>query len=69
MLDVFHFTSEAVKISSIKSVTFQHGFTCYIMIQVSAYMLGEYGHLLGRRPGCSPKEIFHIIHEKLPTVS
>ncbi|KAE8673674.1 AP-2 complex subunit alpha-2 [Hibiscus syriacus] len=25
-------------------------------------------HLLARRPGCSPKEIFSIIHEKLPTV-
>ncbi|KAL8496454.1 hypothetical protein ACS0TY_020244 [Phlomoides rotata] len=39
------------------------------MVKVSAYILGEYGHLLARRPGCSPKEIFHIIHEKLPTVS
>lgn len=37
--------------------------------QVSAYLLGEYSHLLARRPGCSPKEIFTIIHEKLPTVS
>nr|GEV22945.1 AP-2 complex subunit alpha-1-like isoform X2 [Tanacetum cinerariifolium] len=26
-------------------------------------------HCLARRPGCSPKEIFSIIHEKLPTVS
>lgn len=39
------------------------------MVKVSAYLLGEFGHLLGRRPGCSPKEIFSIIHEKLPTVS
>jgi AP-2 complex subunit alpha len=39
------------------------------MVKVSAYLLGEFGHLLGRRPGCSPKEIFNIIHEKLPTVS
>ncbi|KAL0390032.1 UNVERIFIED_CONTAM: AP-2 complex subunit alpha-1 [Sesamum calycinum] len=39
------------------------------MVKVSAYILGEYSHLLARRPGCSPKEIFHIIHEKLPTVS
>ncbi|OVA04631.1 Clathrin/coatomer adaptor [Macleaya cordata] len=39
------------------------------MVKVSAYLLGEYGHLLARRPGCSPKEIFSIIHEKLPTVS
>ncbi|KAK4441252.1 AP-2 complex subunit alpha-1 [Sesamum alatum] len=39
------------------------------MVKVSAYILGEYGHLLARRPGCSPKEIFCIIHEKLPTVS
>ncbi|XP_007015975.2 PREDICTED: AP-2 complex subunit alpha-1 [Theobroma cacao] len=39
------------------------------MVKVSAYILGEYSHLLGRRPGCSPKEIFSIIHEKLPTVS
>ncbi|XP_073023712.1 AP-2 complex subunit alpha-1-like isoform X2 [Primulina eburnea] len=39
------------------------------MVKVSAYILGEYGHLLNRRPGCSPKEIFVIINEKLPTVS
>ncbi|KAJ7981101.1 AP-2 complex subunit alpha [Quillaja saponaria] len=39
------------------------------MVKVSAYLLGEFGHLLARRPGCSPKEIFSIIHEKLPTVS
>ncbi|KAF8395329.1 hypothetical protein HHK36_019273 [Tetracentron sinense] len=39
------------------------------MQQVSAYLLGEYSHLLARRPGCSPKEIFSILHEKLPTVS
>ncbi|XP_014497743.1 AP-2 complex subunit alpha-1 [Vigna radiata var. radiata] len=39
------------------------------MVKVSAYILGEFGHLLARRPGCSPKEIFGIIHEKLPTVS
>nr|XP_027187497.1 AP-2 complex subunit alpha-1-like isoform X2 [Cicer arietinum] len=39
------------------------------MVKVSAYLLGEFGHLLGRRPGCSSKEIFNIIHEKLPTVS
>ncbi|XP_059314792.1 AP-2 complex subunit alpha-1-like isoform X4 [Lycium ferocissimum] len=39
------------------------------MVKVSAYILGEYSHLLARRPGCSPKEIFSIIHEKLPTVT
>ncbi|CAL5424079.1 unnamed protein product [Camellia sinensis] len=39
------------------------------MVKVSAYILGEYSHLLARRPGCSPKEIFNVIHEKLPTVS
>ncbi|XP_024988723.1 AP-2 complex subunit alpha-1-like isoform X1 [Cynara cardunculus var. scolymus] len=39
------------------------------MVKVSAYLLGEYSHLLARRPGCTPKEIFGIIHEKLPTVS
>ncbi|XP_047981291.1 AP-2 complex subunit alpha-1-like [Salvia hispanica] len=39
------------------------------MVKVSAYILGEYSHLLGRRPGWSPREIFNIIHEKLPTVS
>ncbi|KAL5981948.1 hypothetical protein ACLOJK_016015 [Asimina triloba] len=39
------------------------------MVKVSAYILGEYGHLLARRPGCSPKELFTVIHEKLPTVS
>ncbi|KAE8697032.1 AP-2 complex subunit alpha-2 [Hibiscus syriacus] len=38
------------------------------MVKVCAYILGEYSHLLARRPGCSPKEIFSIIHEKLPTV-
>ncbi|XP_019199495.1 PREDICTED: AP-2 complex subunit alpha-1-like [Ipomoea nil] len=39
------------------------------MVRVSAYILGEYSHILARRPGCSPKEIFSCIHEKLPTVS
>nr|GLL43162.1 putative adapitin protein [Ipomoea trifida] len=39
------------------------------MVRVSAYILGEYSHILARRPGCSPKEIFSSIHEKLPTVS
>ncbi|KAI4382286.1 hypothetical protein MLD38_008267 [Melastoma candidum] len=39
------------------------------MVKVSAYLLGEHGHLLARRPGCSPKEIFNVIHEKLPTVT
>lgn len=39
------------------------------MVKVSAYILGEFGHLLSRRPGCSPKELFSIIHDKLPTVS
>lgn len=39
------------------------------MVKVGAYILGEYSHLLARRPGCSPKEVFSIIHEKLPTVS
>ncbi|KAJ8563489.1 hypothetical protein K7X08_031941 [Anisodus acutangulus] len=39
------------------------------MVKVSAYILGEYSHLLARRPGCSPKEIFSVIHEKLPAVS
>lgn len=39
------------------------------MVKVSAYILGEFGHLLARRPGCSPRELFSIIHEKLPAVS
>ncbi|KAI4334294.1 hypothetical protein L6164_019004 [Bauhinia variegata] len=39
------------------------------MVKVSAYILGEFGHLLARRPGCTPKELFGILHEKLPTVS
>ncbi|KAL9261394.1 AP-2 complex subunit alpha-2-like protein [Drosera capensis] len=39
------------------------------MVKVSAYILGEFGHLLARRPGCSPKELFSLIHEKLPTIS
>ncbi|KAL9244571.1 hypothetical protein vseg_018338 [Gypsophila vaccaria] len=39
------------------------------MVKVSAYILGEFGHLLARRPGCSPKELFTTIHEKLPAVS
>ncbi|KAF5744806.1 Alpha-adaptin isoform 5 [Tripterygium wilfordii] len=39
------------------------------MVKVSAHLLGEFGHLLARRPGCSPKELFSILHEKLPTVS
>jgi len=41
----------------------------FSLIQVSAYLLGEYGHLLARRPSCSPKELFAIINDKLPTVS
>ncbi|XP_023636452.1 AP-2 complex subunit alpha-2 isoform X4 [Capsella rubella] len=39
------------------------------MLKVSAYILGEYGHLLARQPGCSATELFSILHEKLPTVS
>ncbi|OMP05958.1 hypothetical protein CCACVL1_01774 [Corchorus capsularis] len=39
------------------------------MVKVSAYILGEYSHLLSRWHGCSPKEIFSILHEKLPTAS
>lgn len=39
------------------------------MVKVGAYILGEFGHLLARRPSCSPRELFSIIHEKLPTVS
>lgn len=39
------------------------------MVKVGAYLLGEYGHLLIRRPGCSSKELFAVINEKLPTVS
>ncbi|XP_010454540.1 PREDICTED: AP-2 complex subunit alpha-2-like [Camelina sativa] len=39
------------------------------MVKVSAYILGEYGHLLARQPGCSASELFNILHEKLPTVS
>jgi AP-2 complex subunit alpha len=39
------------------------------MVKVSAYILGEYGHLLARQPGCSASELFSILHEKLPTIS
>ncbi|CAA7027715.1 unnamed protein product [Microthlaspi erraticum] len=39
------------------------------MVKVSAYILGEFGHLLARQPGCSASELFSILHEKLPTVS
>eukprot|EP00245_Coleochaete_scutata_P017945 TRINITY_DN906_c0_g2_i1.p1 TRINITY_DN906_c0_g2~~TRINITY_DN906_c0_g2_i1.p1 ORF type:complete len:562 (-),score=120.19 TRINITY_DN906_c0_g2_i1:714-2261(-) len=39
------------------------------MVKVGGYILGEYSHLLARQPGCSPKEIFNIIHDKFPTVS
>ncbi|ERN13229.1 AP-2 complex subunit alpha-1 [Amborella trichopoda] len=39
------------------------------MVKVSSYLLGEYSHLLARRPGFSPKEIFAMINDKLPTVS
>nr|KAJ0227170.1 hypothetical protein LSAT_V11C100009900 [Lactuca sativa] len=39
------------------------------MVKASAYLLEEYNHLLSRRPGCSPKDIFVIIHEKLKKIS
>ncbi|GBG79355.1 hypothetical protein CBR_g29503 [Chara braunii] len=39
------------------------------MVKASGYLLGEFGHLLARQPGCSPKEIFGAIHEKFSTVS
>jgi AP-2 complex subunit alpha len=39
------------------------------MVKVAGYLLGEYSHLLARRPGCSPKEVFHIVHDKFPTVT
>ncbi|KAL4558564.1 hypothetical protein LXL04_036765 [Taraxacum kok-saghyz] len=58
-------------------------FLTFIMnVQVSAYLLessaifwrvqpssGEFSHLLARRLGCTPNDIFFIINEKLPTVS
>ncbi|KAJ7297615.1 hypothetical protein O6H91_Y045300 [Diphasiastrum complanatum] len=39
------------------------------MVKVAGYLLGEYSHLLARRPGCSPREIFPIIHDKFPNVA
>eukprot|EP00250_Pteridium_aquilinum_P009920 c19029_g1_i1 orf=654-3710(-) len=39
------------------------------MVKVGGYLLGEYSHLLARTPGCTPKEIFLIVHDKFPTVS
>ncbi|KAJ7546340.1 hypothetical protein O6H91_08G036300 [Diphasiastrum complanatum] len=39
------------------------------MVKVAGYLLGEYSHLLARRPGCSPREIFSIIHDKFPSVT
>ncbi|KAL2989882.1 hypothetical protein AAZX31_11G164600 [Glycine max] len=27
--------------------------------KVSEYILGEFGHLLVRQPGCSPKDFYH----------
>ncbi|KAJ3682194.1 hypothetical protein LUZ60_014767 [Juncus effusus] len=39
------------------------------MVKVSAYLIGEYGHLLAHRPGCTPKELFLLLNDKLPTVS
>ncbi|BBN03404.1 AP-2 complex subunit alpha [Marchantia polymorpha subsp. ruderalis] len=39
------------------------------MVKVAGYLLGEYSHLLARRSGCSPKEIFIIVHDKFPTVT
>ncbi|XP_078160868.1 AP-2 complex subunit alpha-1-like [Carex rostrata] len=39
------------------------------MVKISAYLLGEYGHLLAHRPGCSPKELFLLLNDKIPTVS
>lgn len=38
------------------------------MVKISAYLLGEYGHFLNR-PGCSPKELFLLLNDKIPTVS
>eukprot|EP00897_Mesotaenium_endlicherianum_P000511 jgi/Mesen1/10460/ME000082S09968 len=39
------------------------------MCKAGAYLLGEYSHLLARQPGCSPKEVFALLHDKFPTVS
>lgn len=39
------------------------------MVKVSGYILGEYSHLLARRPGCSPRDIFHILNDKFPAVT
>ncbi|MED6152717.1 hypothetical protein PIB30_094691, partial [Stylosanthes scabra] len=39
------------------------------MAKVGSYILGEFGQLIARQPGCGPKELFNLIHEKLPTVS
>jgi AP-2 complex subunit alpha len=39
------------------------------MVKVAGYLLGEYSHLLARRPGCSPKDIFYVIYDKFAIVS
>ena len=38
-------------------------------LQVAGYLLGEYSHLLARKPGCSPKDIFYVIHDKFSAVT
>lgn len=52
-----------------KIIVLLNFFSFHTLKQVSAYILGEFGHLLSRRPGCGPKELFGIIHEKLPSIS
>eukprot|EP00850_Spirogloea_muscicola_P012756 SM000084S23092 [mRNA] locus=s84:17407:23674:+ [translate_table: standard] len=39
------------------------------MVKAAGYILGEYSHLLSRQPGCSPKEIFAVLHDKFPTAA
>jgi len=39
------------------------------MVKVAGYLLGEYSHLLARKPGCSPKDIFYVIHDKFSAVT
>ncbi|XP_024401232.1 AP-2 complex subunit alpha-2 isoform X2 [Physcomitrium patens] len=39
------------------------------MVKLAGYLLGEYSHLLARRPGCTPKDIFDVIYDKFAVVS
>lgn len=39
------------------------------MVKVSAYVLGEFSHLIAAQPGCSPQEVFELLNAHFASAS